>query len=300
MNSTANSPTVPLSQAALDYARIERAILFLQERYLQQPALATVARAVHMSEYHFQRVFSRWAGISPKRFLQFLTIEHAKQQLLNSKPVLEAALDSGLSSPSRLHDLFLNIEAVTPGEYKTRGGGIQIHYGFAATPFGRCLLGRTGRGICWLSFFGNGGEETALDGLKDLWRNAELIEGGAQTLSLVNRIFSNIGHGNKKPLSLLLMGSNFQIKVWQALLRIPMGALVSYEALGHFIGAPRASRAIGSAVGANPIAYLIPCHRVIRKQGLWGGYRWGQPRKQAILAWEAARGMSNEGIKEEG
>ncbi len=277
------------TQAALDYQRIEKAIAYLQAHYLEQPDLATLARAVHMSEYHFQRVFSRWAGISPKRFLQFLTLEHAKQQLAESKPVLEAALESGLSSPGRLHDLFVSVEAVTPGEFKTGGRGIQIEYGFHPTRFGSCLLAVTPRGICWLSFLGDTGERESLRELRSHWSGAELVERPDSTRQVANRIFSNrAGRGNSLA-SLLLMGTNFQIKVWQAMLNIPAGALVSYEAIGGLIDAPRASRAIGAAIGANTIAYLIPCHRVIRKTGLVGGYRWGEARKRAILGWEAAR-----------
>jgi AraC family transcriptional regulator of adaptative response/methylated-DNA-[protein]-cysteine methyltransferase len=284
-----NMQTVPLTQASLDYERIAKAISYLQANYLEQPGLETVARAVHMSEFHFQRVFSRWAGISPKRFLQFLTVEHAKRQLAESKPVLDATFDSGLSSPGRLHDLFVSVEAVTPGEFKTRGQGIQIAYGFHPTPFGDCLIGVTGRGVCWLSFHDNGSHRGALRDLQSRWLGAQLDEQATTTESVVNQIFSNLEKREKSPLSLLLMGTNFQLKVWQALLRIPRGELTTYENIGKLIGAPKSARAIGSAVGDNRIAYLIPCHRVIRKSGLLGGYHWGEPRKRVMLAWEAAR-----------
>jgi AraC family transcriptional regulator of adaptative response/methylated-DNA-[protein]-cysteine methyltransferase len=287
-NTSAASAT-PLTQAALDYQRIEKAITYLQTNFLEQPELATVARAVHLSEYHFQRLFTRWAGISPKRFLQFLTIEHAKQQLADSKAVLDVALDSGLSSPGRLHDLFVSVEAVTPGEFKARGAGIHIDYGFHATPFGTCLLGMTPRGICWLSFLGDAGKPGALRELKSQWGGASFAERPLTTTPIAARIFSNVSARQRTPLSLLLMGTNFQLKVWHALLKIPSGAVVSYEELGGLIGAPAASRAVGTAVGRNRVAYLIPCHRVIRKTGVAGGYHWGEPRKQAILAWEAAR-----------
>ena len=269
------------TQAALDYQRIEKAIVYLQSHYLDQPDLATLARAVHMSEYHFQRVFSRWAGISPKRFLQFLTLEHAKHQLAQSKPVLEAALDSGLSSPGRLHDLFVSVEAVTPGEFKTGGRGIQIEYGFHPTRFGACLLA--------VSFVGERGERESLSELRSHWSEAQLAEHPQATNQVANRIFSNPAWQENSLPGLLLMGTNFQIKVWRAMLKIPAGALVSYETIGGLIDAPTASRAIGAAVGANTIAYLIPCHRVIRKTGLLGGYRWGEARKRAMLGWEAAR-----------
>jgi len=284
-----NVKTVPLTQASLDYERIAKAISFLESNYLDQPALERVARAVHMSEFHFQRVFSRWAGISPKRFLQFLTVEHAKRQLAEAKPVLDATLDTGLSSPGRLHDLFVSAEAVTPGEFKTRGQGIQISYGFHPTPFGQCLIGMTPRGICWLSFNENGSRRIALRDLQSHWRGGQLVEQPKLTGPVVNQIFSELRKGRKSSLSLLLMGTNFQLKVWQALLRIPPGEVTTYENIGKLIGARNSSRAVGCAVGDNRIAYLIPCHRVIRKSGMLGGYHWGESRKRAMLAWEAAK-----------
>ena len=284
----------PLTQASLDYQRIERAIRYLEAHCLEQPDLAAVARAAHLSEYHFQRLFSRWAGISPKRFLQFLTLEHAKRQLAESKAVLSAALDSGLSGPGRLHDLFVAVEAVTPGEFKSRGAGIQIEYGYHPTPFGPCLLGLTQRGVCWLSFLSDRRKQATLRELKAHWRSAAFAEQPDSTGRLASLIFPRLEEAQPRPLSLLLMGTNFQIKVWRALLEIPAGAVVSYEAIGARIGASRAARAIGSAVGQNAVAYLIPCHRVIRTSGSPGGYRWGEERKRAMLAWEAARTQSPE------
>jgi AraC family transcriptional regulator of adaptative response/methylated-DNA-[protein]-cysteine methyltransferase len=277
------------TQAALDYQRVEKAISYLESHFLEQPDLATVARAAHLSEYHFQKVFSRWAGISPKRFLQCLTLDRAKRQLAQTRPVLDAALDSGLSSPGRLHDLFVSIEAVTPGEFKTRGAGLRIHYGFHPTRFGPCLLGTTPRGICWLSFVANGDDGRALQEIKSHWQGAELSEQPGVTGPVAARIFPALDSPSKTPLNLLVMGTNFQIKVWQALLRIPPGATASYQSIGESICRPAAMRAVGAAVGANAVAYLIPCHRVIRKSGALGGYRWGEPRKRTILAWEAAR-----------
>lgn len=284
-----NIETVPLTQASLDYQRIGKAIAYLQANYLEQPTLETLARAAHMSEFHFQRVFSRWAGISPKRFLQFLTVEHAKRHLAESKPVLDATLDSGLSSPGRLHDLFISVEAVTPGEFKTRGEGIQIAYGFHATPFGTCLIGVTSRGVCWLSFQENGSQRAALRDMQSRWRGAQLIEQPTVTAPVAKQIFSNLDKRSKSPLSLLLMGTNFQIKVWQALLSIPFGEMTTYENIGQMMGARNSARAVGTAVGDNRIGYLIPCHRVIRKSGMLGGYHWGEPRKRAMLTWEAAK-----------
>lgn len=273
----------------MDYQRIEKAITYLRAHFLEQPDLAIVARVVHLSEYHFQRLFTRWVGISPKRFIQFLTIEYAKRQLEASKALLEVALDSGLSSPGRLHDLFISVEAVTPGEFKTRGAGIHIDYGFHASPFGPCLIGASSRGICWLSFVNDGSRRKSLGELKTYWTGASLAEEPETTGLLASRIFTSAGKNNGSSLNLLLKGTNFQLKVWQALLGVPSGSMVSYEDLGGLVGAPNSSRAIGSAVGQNSIAYLIPCHRVIRKSGCPGGYRWGEARKLAILAWEAAR-----------
>jgi len=280
------------SQAALDYKRIETAIAFLSAHALEQPDLARAARATHMSEYHFQRVFTRWAGISPKRFLQFLTVEHAKRQLLSTKAVLDVTLDSGLSSPGRLHDLFVSAEAVTPGEFKTRGAGIEISYGFHPCSFGICLLGVTSRGVCWLSFLDNGDQRAAARELKAHWSGAKVGENRGVTMPIAAQIFEGIEARMDRPLGLLLMGTNFQIRVWQALLKIPAGSVMTYQAVGKRIGAPRAARAIGGAVGQNAIAYLIPCHRVIRETGLLGGYRWGEDRKRAMLGWEAARAVA--------
>jgi AraC family transcriptional regulator of adaptative response/methylated-DNA-[protein]-cysteine methyltransferase len=281
--------SAPLTQAALDYQRIEKAILYLQKHFLDQPDLTQVASAVHLSEFHFQRLFSRWAGISPKRFLQFLTVEHAKRQLADFKPVLDVALDSGLSSPGRLHDLFVSVDAVSPGEFKSRGAGLTIEYGIHPTPFGSCLLGVTRRGLCWLSFLENEKRAQGVAEMKEHWSGAAFIECPEAAAAVVARIFSANPAPASLPLNLLVMGTNFQVKVWQALLNIPAGAVASYDSIGKLIGAPKSARAIGAAVGQNAIAYLIPCHRIIRNTGLLGGYRWGEARKQIILAWETAR-----------
>ncbi len=273
----------------MDYERIEKAITFLRGHYLERPDLATIAKQVHLSEHHFQRLFSRWAGISPKKFLQFLTVEHAKRLLAESKPVLDATLDAGLSSPGRLHDLFVALEAMSPGEFKSRGAGLEIRYGFHPTRFGNCLLAVTERGICALQFV----DEDDVSDLKQRWPYARLIERPDVTMPVVECIFSRLEPDSDVPLSLLVVGTNFQVKVWEALLRIPSGAVVSYETVGRWIGKPQAFRAIGHAVARNPIAYLIPCHRVIRKTGVIGDYRWGAPRKQALLAWEAANSLNS-------
>ena len=274
---------------AEDYRRIEKAIEFLAENYQDQPSLDRVARSVNLSGFHFQRLFRRWAGISPKRLVQFLTLEHAKQALEESRSVLDAAYDAGLSSPSRLHDLFVNAEAMTPGEFKTKAAGLKISFGFHPSPFGECLLAATERGICGLGFVGEGGRLQALEDFKRRWPAAEFQENSQKTRSYIDRIFSPTKRNGSNPVKLLLMGTNFQIKVWEALLRIPPGSVVCYEDLARQLGKPSAARAVGSAVGRNPISFLIPCHRAIRKMGITGDYHWGAARKKAILAWEAAR-----------
>jgi len=267
------------------YRLIEQAIQYIEANVHQQPELAEIASAVGLSEYHFQRLFTRWAGISPKRFMQFLTKEHAKQLLDKSENLLEATHQTGLSSLGRLHDLFVSTEAVTPGEYKSRGAGVDIHYGIHPTPFGKCLIATTERGICSLGFV-NQSEGKAIDDLVSHWKHANMIEDYQVTAPLINRIFLDAQPDS--PIKLHLRGTNFQIKVWEALLNIPMGALTTYEHIASRIGNPRAVRAVGSAVGDNPIAYLIPCHRVIRKSGEFGNYLYGSARKKAILVRELA------------
>jgi AraC family transcriptional regulator of adaptative response/methylated-DNA-[protein]-cysteine methyltransferase len=272
-----------------DYSRIERAILFLQENYHRQPELREVAESVHLSEFHFHRLFRRWAGISPKRFIQFLTLEHAKKLLEGSRSVLDATYDAGLSSPGRLHDLFVNIEAMTPGEFKAQGAGLRISYGFHQSPFGECLLAATERGICGLGFNDAGGRAPILRDFQSRWPEAHWEENARHTQPYIRRIFGGEKPSGDRPITLVLRGTNFQIKVWEALLRIPMGVVVPYENLAATVCTGRAARAVGGAVGKNPIAFLIPCHRVIRKAGGIGGYHWGAARKKAMLAWEAAR-----------
>lgn len=276
-------------QASTDYDLVEKAIHYLEENYQNQPALADVAAHVGLSEFHFQRLFSRWAGISPKRFGQYLTMQHAKQVLAESENVLEAAYAAGLSGPGRLHDLFVTHEAVTPGEYKTRGAGLTIRYGFQATPFGEALLAETERGICGLSFITGNGRAAAYADLAHAWPQATLVEDEAGMATAVNQIFSPADR--PAPLPVYLKGTNFQIQVWMALLRVPPGALVTYSTLARATGQEKAAWAVGTAVGHNPIAYLIPCHRVIQKSGNLGGYHWGLTRKKALIGWEAAHTM---------
>lgn len=269
-----------------DYSRIEKAIHYLDERFPEQPDLSEVARSVNLSPFHFQRLFRRWAGISPKRFLQFLMLDYAKRALEESGNVLDAAYAAGLSSPSRLHDLFVSAEAVTPGEFKKRGAGLHISCGFHPSPFGECLLAVTERGICAM-YFVTSNREAVLDEVRRRWPEAAFVEDPEATERYLTRIFPQNSAPGKVPID--LRGTNFQIKVWQALLEIPPGAVVPYEDLAARVGNPKASRAVGTAVGQNPIAFIIPCHRVIRKVGAVGNYHGGVSRKRAMLAWEAAR-----------
>lgn len=272
-----------LKQLSDDYLRIEQAILYLENHYKDQPSLDDIASNIGLSEYHFQRLFTRWAGVSPKRFLQFLTKENAKGFLDRSENLLDTTHQTGLSSLGRLYDLFVNTEAVSPGEYKSRGAGVTIRYGVHPTPFGRCLIATTDRGICHLGFVQTT-EGNAIDNLISDWNQAIMIEDHKTTASLVEPIF-DLGY-RSKPLSVHLRGTNFQLKVWEALLQIPAGVVTTYEGIASHIGKPSATRAVGTAIGHNPIAVLIPCHRVIRKVGEFGNYRYGTLRKKALLAKE--------------
>lgn len=273
------------------YKLIEQAIQYIDANVQRQPELEEIASAIGLSEFHFQRLFTSWTGISPKRFMQFLTKEHAKKLLSQSENLLETTHKIGLSSLGRLHDLFVTTEAVTPGEYKSGGAGLTIRYGIHASPFGKCLIATTERGICNLSFV-NISEGKAIDNLVADWQQAEMIEDYKSTAPLVARIFSDVSTRLNTsleidtPLKLHLRGTNFQIKVWEALLSIPSGTVTTYEHIAAHIGNPKAVRAVGTAVGHNPIAYLIPCHRVIRKSGDFGNYLYGSARKKVMLARE--------------
>jgi AraC family transcriptional regulator of adaptative response/methylated-DNA-[protein]-cysteine methyltransferase len=288
-------------QLSMDYDRVEKAIRFLEANFEQQPALSEIANHIGLSEFHFQRLFSRWVGISPKRFLQFLTKEYAKKMLLDSKNVLDATFDSGLSSPGRLYDLFVACEALTPGEYKSKGEGLEIIYSFHPTPFGECLLAVTDRGICGLKFVQDENRDHLKTWLKKQWPKSKLVNEPTQVKPFIQQIFDFSADQEPGPLHLYVQGTNFQIKVWEALLRIPLGKAVTYEDIARHIGLPKASRAVGNAVGKNPIPFLIPCHRVIRKLGEFGNYGEGPARKKAILGWEATRAMAQDsGLKAQG
>ena len=277
------------TQLSDDYARIEQVINYLEKNASHQPGLSEIAEHIHLSEYHLQRLFTRWVGVSPKRFLQFITKEHAKQLLAKSVSILETVYQVGLSSPSRLHDLFITWEAVTPGEFKSRGSGLIINYGFHQTPFGEILLGSTDRGICNLSFVMPSGCLDALETLQEAWPLASLVEKPFLTQSMIEQIFPPSIQYAAQPLHLYLNGSNFQLKVWEALLRIPSGNVVSYRDIASYLGEPNASRAVGNALARNPVAVLIPCHRVIHSLGEFGNYHYGEARKVAMLGWEMAK-----------
>ncbi|MBF4800371.1 bifunctional transcriptional activator/DNA repair enzyme AdaA [Aeromonas hydrophila] len=271
-----------------DYARIADAIRFIASQVARQPTLDEIAAHVHLSPFHFQRLFSRWAGVTPKRYLQVLTLERAKALLQESRPLLEVADTLGLSSGSRLYDHFVQLEAVTPGEYKQRGAGLVIDHGVHDTPFGQAFVALTPRGVCNFSFLDDQAPQAPLTTLAQSWPEAELREAPSRTRGVIHTMFDSSKKADR-PISLHVSGTNFQISVWRALLQIPPAKVVSYAQVASAVGNPKAARAVGLAVGANPVAFMIPCHRVIQQNGKLGGYHWGETRKQAIHAWEAAR-----------
>ena len=269
-----------------DYLRIEQAIRYLEIHFLRQPGLGEIAANVGLSPFHFQRLFRRWAGISPKRFAQFLTADYAAGLLRNAHTVLDTSLAAGLSGAGRLHDLMINIHGMSPGELRQGGSGLTIRHGVHDSPFGQCLLAVTERGVCGMTFLMDG-PATAIAELAQRWPRARLIKSPRVTRPIVERIFPQQRAGQPQRLDLYVPGTNFQIKVWEALLRIPAGAITTYGEIAAAIDTPRAARAVGTAIGNNPVAYLIPCHRVIRASGTLGDYHWGRTRKHSMLAWEA-------------
>ena len=271
-------------QAEADYKRVESAIHYIGKHQTNQPSLEEVARHVHMSPYHFQRLFTSWAGISPKKFLQYLTLRYAKDQLRDDLSPEEIAYEAGLSGTGRLHDLFINMEGMTPGQYKKSGKGITINYGFHLSPFGKYILATTSeQRICGLEFTED--EKEAVDSLRQHWNESKLEHNPRFTSPLADELFSQ---GPETPLKLLVKGTPFQLKVWEALLKIPFGELVSYQSVSRHVQNPQGLQATGAAIGKNPVAFLIPCHRVVRKTGEINGYRWGLDRKSAMIGWEAA------------
>ena len=271
-----------------DYERIAEAISYLSDRASDQPSLQDIAAHVHLSPFHFQRLFCRWAGTTPKRFLQAITLERGKLMLDESGSLLEVSDALGLSSSSRLHDHFVHLEAVTPGEYKTKGTNLLIEYGVHPSPFGNIFVASTKRGVCRVDFMENDSAEVQLSDLEKLWPLASFVNNSVTTRTVVDAMSGAIT-APQRPLSLHVAGTNFQIAVWRALLEIPSGTVVSYKQVATALGRPQSSRAVGNAIGANPVAFLIPCHRVIRQSGATGGYRWGRTRKQMIQLWERSR-----------
>lgn len=269
-----------------NFDRIAKAIEYISTHFKEQPDLDEIAGSVHLSPFHFQRLFTEWAGVSPKKFLQFISIEYAKKLLTKDQSLLDVAYNTGLSGTGRLHDLFITIEGMTPGEYKNKGQNLWIRYRFADSLFGPILVASTSKGICYLSFVEN--EEAALNDLFMTYENAHFIPEPDPWHQKALSVFKSDGQ-MPDSIKLHVKGTPFQIKVWEALLKIPMGDLTTYGNLAKKIDHAGASRAVGSAVGDNPVAFLIPCHRVIQQSGLIGQYRWGHPRKSALIAWEAAR-----------
>jgi AraC family transcriptional regulator of adaptative response/methylated-DNA-[protein]-cysteine methyltransferase len=270
-----------------DYVRIERAIRYLSENLEAQPSLDDVAQSIGLSPFHLQRLFRRLAGVTPKQFLQHLTVERAKDALDASQSVFDASMSAGLSGPARLHDHFVTLEAMTPGEYKAAGAGLEIRYGTAPSPFGEVFAAQTPRGICAMSFTETGGSEE-LQALRNQWLAAKLTRDDAVAQVTASQIFEG-SLSQQHPLRVVAAGTNFQIRVWRALLEVPFGSVRTYRQIANAIGAPASSRAVGNALAANPIAYLIPCHRVILGTGAIGQYRWQPFRKRALLAWERSR-----------
>jgi AraC family transcriptional regulator of adaptative response/methylated-DNA-[protein]-cysteine methyltransferase len=272
-----------------NYQRIAQVIRYLDAHHAEQPGLAALAGHVGLSPFHFHRLFSDWAGVTPKAFLQCLTLAHAKKLLRDGQSVLDSALEAGFSGPGRLHDLCVTLEAASPGEVKSGGKGWKILFGFAETPFGECIAGEGPRGICHLAFVDGADRQTAEAALEEAWPEAELARDDKAAARLSAQVFHRSKLEDEQPrIRAFVRGSAFQARVWKALLQVPPGSLVTYGRLAAAIGHPSAARAVGSAVGNNPLAYLIPCHRVIRETGLMGGYRWGQLRKRAMVAWETA------------
>jgi len=276
-----------------DFARIAKAIRYIEQHFREQPSLATIATHTGLSEFHFNRLFRRWAGVTPKQYLAFVTGRAARNEIESQSSVLDAAYAVGLSGPSRLHDLIVTLDAVTPGELKSLGRGITLHYGFTETPFGEALLAATARGLTHLSFVEAGERDDAVSELREHWRNADLVRDDARARAFANQIWGSPTQDSPRKLCLHVAGTNFQLKVWQALLDSGLHSRTTYSALANAMGEEGSARAVGNAVGANPVGWLIPCHTVLRRDGALGGYHWGEDRKRAILAWDS---LQNEAL----
>jgi len=280
----------PQNNAALrDYDSVRRAIAFISEHWRAQPTIEAIADAAGVTPDELHHLFRRWAGLTPKAFMQALTLDHAKHLLRDSASVLDAALDSGLSGPGRLHDLFVTHEAMSPGEWKNGGAGLTLRYGFHASPFGSAVVMASGRGLAGLAFADPGDEHAALADMRARWPNATYVEDIEGTEPLAQRIFNTKLWRPDQPLRVVLIGTDFEVRVWETLLKIPMGRAVSYSDIACKIEKPKASRAVGAAVGKNPVSFVVPCHRALGKDGKLTGYHWGITRKQAMLGWEAGQ-----------
>jgi AraC family transcriptional regulator of adaptative response/methylated-DNA-[protein]-cysteine methyltransferase len=280
----------PQANAALrDYDSVRRAIAFISANWRSQPAVEAVADAAGVTADELHHLFRRWAGLTPKAFMQALTLDHAKTLLRDSASVLDAALESGLSGPGRLHDLFVTHEAMSPGEWKSGGAGMTLRYGFHASPFGAAVVIASDRGLAGLAFADAGGEAAALADMRRRWPHAAFRADQAATAQLARRIFDPAQWRAEQPLRVVLIGTDFEVRVWETLLKIPMGCATTYSDIASRLGTPKASRAVGAAVGKNPISFVVPCHRVLGKSGALTGYYWGVTRKQAMLGWENGR-----------
>ncbi|MGH6777228.1 MAG: methylated-DNA--[protein]-cysteine S-methyltransferase [Bradyrhizobium sp.] len=281
----------PSSQidALRDYDSVRRAIAFISDHWRTQPTIEAMADAAGVTPDELHLLFRRWAGLTPKAFMQALTLDHAKNLLRGSASVLDAALDSGLSGPGRLHDLFVTHEAMSPGEWKTGGAGLTLRYGFHPSPFGTAIVMATGRGLAGVAFADAGGEQAALADMTGRWPKATYVEDYLATAPLAQRIFDPKLWRADQPLRVVLIGTDFEVRVWETLLKIPMGRAVSYSDIALKLKAPKAARAVGAAIGKNPVSFVVPCHRALGKDGKLTGYHWGLTRKQAILGWEAGR-----------
>lgn len=276
-----------METAARDYERVRQNLEFLRENWRDQPSLEELAERNAMSAAHLQRLFMRWAGLSPKAFVQALTIDHARRLLRDSASILDTAYEVRLSGPGRLHDLFVSLEAMSPGTYKAKGRGLVIRYGFHDCPFGKVLVMMTDHGICGLAFADPGQESAVFQDMKGRWPDATYVEDQAASTAAVSRIFDPREWKADHPLRIVFIGTDFETRVWQTLLRIPLGRATTYSDIAAHLGNGKASRAVGTAVGKNPISFVVPCHRVLGKSGSLCGYHWGLTRKQAILGWEA-------------
>ncbi|MDO8353259.1 MAG: bifunctional helix-turn-helix domain-containing protein/methylated-DNA--[protein]-cysteine S-methyltransferase [Aestuariivirga sp.] len=270
-----------------DYDLVKHTLAFISENWREQPSLETLADQAGLSPTHLQRLFTRWAGLSPKAFLQAVTLDHARGLLRDSASILDATYELGLSGPGRLHDLFVTHEGMSPGIYKAHGRGLNIQYGFHDCPFGRALILITSEGLAGLAFADHGKEKSALADMTSRWPEATYVENQQATASYAKRIFESERWQPDQPLKIVFIGSDFEIRVWETILRIPFGKASTYSDIACHIGKPKAARAVGSAVGKNPISFVVPCHRVLEKSGGLGGYHWGLTRKRAILGWEA-------------